>query len=217
MSALAEIRDGEERPARPPRRASAEVLALPRSERDVAASLHVLTCGSVDDGKSTLVGRMLWDAGALHTDQQQALQKWPTTAAGTPDFSRLMDGLAAEREQGITIDVAWRYFDAPGAPARHHRQSGPRAVHAQHGHWRLARRRGDRPCRRARGRQGADAAPRCDPRPHGRRPRRPRRQQDGPGGLVAEALPRHRGRVPGAGRPLRLPRRGGDPGLGGAG
>jgi bifunctional enzyme CysN/CysC len=57
---------------------------------------------------------MLWDAGALHADQKLALQKWPKTLAGTPDFSRLMDGLAAEREQGITIDVAWRYFDAPG-------------------------------------------------------------------------------------------------------
>jgi bifunctional enzyme CysN/CysC len=76
-------------------------------------SLNVLTCGSVDDGKSTLIGRMLWDAGALHTDQRQALEKGARTAAGTPDFSRLVDGLAAEREQGITIDVAWRYFDTP--------------------------------------------------------------------------------------------------------
>ena len=114
MSAPAQARDSEGSPARALRRGSAEIVPLPRSERDVAASLHVLTCGSVDDGKSTLIGRMLWDAGALHSDQQQALQKWPKTAAGTPDFSRLMDGLAAEREQGITIDVAWRYFDAPG-------------------------------------------------------------------------------------------------------
>jgi bifunctional enzyme CysN/CysC len=76
-------------------------------------SLNVLTCGSVDDGKSTLIGRLLWDAGALHTDQRQALEKGARTAAGTPDFSRLVDGLAAEREQGITIDVAWRYFDTP--------------------------------------------------------------------------------------------------------
>src|SRR6185436_8025376 len=79
-----------------------------------AGSLHVLTCGSVDDGKSTLIGRMLWDAGALTTDQRAAIERGARTAAGTPDFSRLMDGLAAEREQGITIDVAWRYFDASG-------------------------------------------------------------------------------------------------------
>ena len=115
MPALAALRDAEQRPGRALRRASASGgLAMVPHEGDVAASLHVLTCGSVDDGKSTLIGRMLWDAGALHVDQQQALQKWPKTAAGTPDFSRLMDGLAAEREQGITIDVAWRYFDAPG-------------------------------------------------------------------------------------------------------
>ena len=79
----------------------------------MADSLHVLTCGSVDDGKSTLIGRMLWDAGALHSDQRQTLQRSPKTAAGTPDFSLLVDGLVAEREQGITIDVAWRYFDTP--------------------------------------------------------------------------------------------------------
>jgi bifunctional enzyme CysN/CysC len=76
-----------------------------------ASSLHVLTCGSVDDGKSTLIGRMLWDAGALTTDQRAAIERSARTAAGTPDFSRLVDGLAAEREQGITIDIAWRYFD----------------------------------------------------------------------------------------------------------
>jgi bifunctional enzyme CysN/CysC len=75
------------------------------------ASLNVLTCGSVDDGKSTLIGRMLWDAAALTTDQRAAIERAPRTPAGTPDFSRLLDGLAAEREQGITIDVAWRYFD----------------------------------------------------------------------------------------------------------
>ena len=79
-------------------------------------SLHVLTCGSVDDGKSTLIGRLLWDAGGLHADQRETLERSPKTAAGTPDFSLLVDGLAAEREQGITIDIAWRYFDR--APRR---------------------------------------------------------------------------------------------------
>jgi bifunctional enzyme CysN/CysC len=83
----------------------------PRTLAVAAGSLHVLTCGSVDDGKSTLIGRMLWDADALATDQRAAIERGARTAAGTPDFSRLVDGLAAEREQGITIDIAWRYFD----------------------------------------------------------------------------------------------------------
>jgi bifunctional enzyme CysN/CysC len=93
-------------------RAPAPVAVVSAMPQPVpAASLHVLTCGSVDDGKSTLIGRMLWDAGALTTDQRAAIERAPATAAGTPDFSRLVDGLAAEREQGITIDIAWRYFD----------------------------------------------------------------------------------------------------------
>jgi bifunctional enzyme CysN/CysC len=83
----------------------------PRPLAVAAGSLHVLTCGSVDDGKSTLIGRMLWDADALTSDQRAAIERGARTAAGTPDFSRLVDGLAAEREQGITIDIAWRYFD----------------------------------------------------------------------------------------------------------
>ena len=74
-------------------------------------SLNVLTCGSVDDGKSTLIGRLLWDTDGLHADQRTRLERSPSTAAGTPDFSLLVDGLAAEREQGITIDIAWRYLD----------------------------------------------------------------------------------------------------------
>ncbi|HEX5958368.1 MAG TPA: GTP-binding protein, partial [Hyphomicrobiaceae bacterium] len=87
--------------------------ATPVAANAPTGSLHVLTCGSVDDGKSTLIGRMLWDADALTIDQRTTIERSPRTPAGTPDFSRLMDGLAAEREQGITIDIAWRYFDAP--------------------------------------------------------------------------------------------------------
>ncbi len=74
--------------------------------RDLNGDLRLLTCGSVDDGKSTLIGRLLWDASDLYDDQRAALAK-----GGTPDFSLLTDGLVAEREQGITIDIAWRYFD----------------------------------------------------------------------------------------------------------
>ena len=65
--------------------------------------LRLITCGSVDDGKSTLLGRLLHDAGLLRDDEI-------ATLGDPPDFSRLLDGLALEREQGITIDVAYRYF-----------------------------------------------------------------------------------------------------------
>jgi sulfate adenylyltransferase subunit 1 len=87
-----------------------------------ARALRFLTAGSVDDGKSTLIGRLLYDSQAILADQIDALEK---RAAGQPiDLSLLTDGLEAEREQGITIDVAFRYFatrtrkfiiaDAPG-------------------------------------------------------------------------------------------------------
>ena len=85
-------------------------------------ALRFLTAGSVDDGKSTLIGRLLYDSRAILADQLDTLEK---RAAGSPiDLSLLTDGLEAEREQGITIDVAYRYFatkqrkfiiaDAPG-------------------------------------------------------------------------------------------------------
>jgi sulfate adenylyltransferase subunit 1 len=92
-------------------------------------ALRFLTAGSVDDGKSTLIGRLLYDSRAILADQLDALER---RAAGAPraegeprfDLSLLTDGLEAEREQGITIDVAFRYFatrqrkfiiaDAPG-------------------------------------------------------------------------------------------------------
>ena len=75
--------------------------------------VRVLTCGSVDDGKSTLIGRLLWDASDLFDDQREALQRSTRRVLdGTHlDYSLLVDGLLAEREQGITIDIAWRYFD----------------------------------------------------------------------------------------------------------
>ncbi len=75
--------------------------------------LRFITCGSVDDGKSTLIGRLLYDAKMLFEDQLAAIEadskKWGTQG-GDIDFALLVDGLAAEREQGITIDVAYRYF-----------------------------------------------------------------------------------------------------------
>ncbi len=94
----------------------APVLA---SEQDTRAALRFVTCGSVDDGKSTLIGRLLVDSRAVLQDQLAGVQR-----GGQTDLALLTDGLQAEREQGITIDVAYRYFntaarkfiiaDAPG-------------------------------------------------------------------------------------------------------
>ena len=76
--------------------------------------LRFLTCGSVDDGKSTLIGRLLHDTKMIYEDQLAAVkrdsEKVGTTGAGEIDLALLTDGLKAEREQGITIDVAYRYF-----------------------------------------------------------------------------------------------------------
>jgi len=78
------------------------------------AMVRLLTCGSVDDGKSTLIGRLLWDAAGVTDDQRAAILHASHNRAVNGeriDFSLLLDGLVAEREQGITIDIAWRYFE----------------------------------------------------------------------------------------------------------
>jgi bifunctional enzyme CysN/CysC len=75
--------------------------------------LRFITCGSVDDGKSTLIGRLLYDSKLVFEDHLAALEadsKKSGTQGGDLDFALLVDGLAAEREQGITIDVAYRFF-----------------------------------------------------------------------------------------------------------
>ena len=77
-------------------------------EHDHAAALRFITCGSVDDGKSTLIGRLLVDSKAVLQDQLAGVQR-----SGKTDLALLTDGLSAEREQGITIDVAYRYFATP--------------------------------------------------------------------------------------------------------
>ncbi len=90
---------------------SAETAPAPAQELN--GILNLLTCGSVDDGKSTLIGRLLWDASDLYDDHRETLERSERRAGESahPDFSLLVDGLVAEREQGITIDIAWRYFD----------------------------------------------------------------------------------------------------------
>src|ERR1700685_2457779 len=73
--------------------------------------LRFTTAGSVDDGKSTLIGRLLYDSQSIYEDQLKSVTKASVNrSAGPIDFSLLTDGLRAEREQGITIDVAYRYF-----------------------------------------------------------------------------------------------------------
>src|SRR5665811_2048251 len=88
-------------------------------QNDLRSALKFITCGSVDDGKSTLIGRLLVDSRAVLQDHLAGVQR-----GGETDLALLTDGLSAEREQGITIDVAYRYFatesrkfiigDAPG-------------------------------------------------------------------------------------------------------
>src|SRR3954453_11657784 len=78
--------------------------------------LRVLTCGSVDDGKSTLIGRLIYECGSILDDQLAALERESRrfgTTGGDIDFSLLLDGLEDERQQRITIDVAYRFFATP--------------------------------------------------------------------------------------------------------
>ena len=89
--------------------------AAPR-EADTRPALRFLTCGSVDDGKSTLIGRLLYEQNLIFDDQLSALERDSRkhgTTGEEVDFALLLDGLEAEREQGITIDVAYRYFSTP--------------------------------------------------------------------------------------------------------
>jgi sulfate adenylyltransferase large subunit len=78
----------------------------------MADLLRLCTAGSVDDGKSTLIGRLLYDSRAVYDDQVRSVERATRPGAGI-DFSLFTDGLKAEREQGITIDVAYRYFSTP--------------------------------------------------------------------------------------------------------
>jgi len=123
--------------------------------------LRFLTCGSVDDGKSTLIGRLLHDTDRIYDDHRKALEedsKVHGTQGGAVDLALLVDGLKAEREQGITIDVAWRYFstarrsfiiaDCPGheqytrnmATGASHCQLAITLIDARHGMTRQTRR-----------------------------------------------------------------------------
>jgi bifunctional enzyme CysN/CysC len=92
---------------------SAQELFKQSEQKDL---LRLLTAGSVDDGKSTLIGRLLYDSKTLYEDHLSTLKRDSVrrgSAGGEIDYSLLLDGLKAEREQGITIDVAYRYFSTP--------------------------------------------------------------------------------------------------------
>src|SRR5215475_5728879 len=95
-------------PAMQPKRSSEAFSERP--------ALRLLTCGSVDDGKSTLIGRLLYENNLVLDDQLATLER-DSKKYGTDgeniDYALLLDGLEAEREQGITIDVAYRYFSTP--------------------------------------------------------------------------------------------------------
>src|SRR3954467_3916848 len=83
------------------------------AQQEAKELLRFITCGSVDDGKSTLIGRLLYESHLVFEDHMAALEadsKKGGTQNGELDFALLVDGLAAEREQGITIDVAYRFF-----------------------------------------------------------------------------------------------------------
>ncbi|WP_374672593.1 sulfate adenylyltransferase subunit CysN [Acidovorax temperans] len=99
--------------AQPPKVATIHDWITQQAQQDL---LRFITCGSVDDGKSTLIGRLLWESQQVFDDQFIALQadsKRHGTQGQDIDFALLVDGLAAEREQGITIDVAYRFFATP--------------------------------------------------------------------------------------------------------
>jgi bifunctional enzyme CysN/CysC len=111
MSALPTSNAVSNNPAEPNR--TLEQFLAQQREIDL---LRFITCGSVDDGKSTLIGRLLHDTRQVFDDQLSAVandsRRWGTTGE-VPDLALLVDGLQAEREQGITIDVAYRYFQTP--------------------------------------------------------------------------------------------------------
>lgn len=97
--------------------------------------LRFATAGSVDDGKSTLIGRLLYDTKSIFADQLDAVER-ASSQMGSEyvNLALLTDGLRAEREQGITIDVAYRYFGHTQTQVHHRGYSGPPSVHPQHGH-----------------------------------------------------------------------------------
>ena len=180
-----------------------------RGRRGQRELLRFLTCGSVDDGKSTLIGRLLFDSQLVSEDQlarRRARQPQARHHRGGYRTSRcLVDGLEAERQQGITIDVAHRFFatprrsfivaDTPG----HEQYTRNMATGASNASPRGPARR------RPQGRAHPDQAPFHDLLAARHPRRRGRGEQDGPGGLRRGGVRAHRRRLRGLRRPPRLP------------
>ena len=198
----------------------AETIAFDAAVRlDGAAArppLRFLTCGSVDDGKSTLLGRLLYEQNLILEDHLAALErdfgKYGTSGPEV-DFSLLLDGLEAEREQRITIDVAYRYFatrrrafivaDTPG----HEQYTRNMATGAS------ACRACSASGRCAQGRSRPDAASRHHRQPLGHSPRRPGGEQDRSGRLRPRRFRADRRKLHGLCRTARLQGHQGHPDL----
>lgn len=172
---------------------STKTSAIDAVDAGATSLLRFATAGSVDDGKSTLVGLLLHDSKSVLTDQLEAVEHASRNRGQeAPDLALLTDGLRAEREQGITIDVAYRYFatprrrfilaDTPGH-VQYTRNMVTGASTAELAVVLVDARNGvvEQTRRRRRGRRPA-ARPAC----------RPGRQQDGPGRLRRAGLRRHR-------------------------
>ena len=154
--------------------------------------LRFATAGSVDDGKSTLIGRLLFDSKQIFDDQWESVERVSRERGeGYTNLALLTDGLRAEREQGITIDVAYRYFNTPKRKFIIADTPGPRAVHAQHGDRRVHRRPGAHPGRCPPRHPGAEPPPRHPHHHAAGAARRAVRQQDGPGRLQPGGLRQH--------------------------
>ena len=189
----------------------------PRSQR-TSRPAAVRDGGSVDDGKSTLVGRLLYDTKSVLADQIEAVQRASVDKGlATPDLSLLVDGLRAEREQGITIDVAYRYFATPKPRVRARRHPRPRPVHAQHRHRRVHGGAGRAARRRPQRRRRADPPARRRARAAARAAAGAGHQQDRPGRLRRGGAHRDRQGLRGARHVAGLHRRRrDDPGVGAA-
>ena len=146
-----------------PSRAVIAERAVRSDDLDTRPALRFLTCGSVDDGKSTLIGRLLYEQNLIFDDQLAALErdsKKDGSNGADVDFALLLDGLEAEREQGITIDVGLPLFRHAATRLCRRRHAGPRAIHPQHGDRRLECRARGAAGRRAQGAVEPDPPPR---------------------------------------------------------